>query len=164
MVAFSMMPVAFLALSKYYFSKLLLLVAVVAYVIYHPYASYSTFMNTLAINREIKYIQDFVEELDEQEILIAVQKPGPFTVLNVGSVNFHYLNNNLERVQQDFMNHLYKGVYVVQVMKFETRLPNQKSTLRPEYKLENLHEIQYTPFEYLRFSKVTGISNPTVKQ
>lgn len=157
MILLSLAPALYAACFRPALAKYIFPISVLMFVLYHPVASYGKFMQTLAVNREIRHIYDFIQEVDDQNILLVSQRPGPYTVLNIGSVNFHYLNKNFKTVANEFRTDLYKDIYVAQIIKFDTQLPAPGNTLREEYKLSKLEELQYTPFEFIRISKMTDI-------
>ncbi len=134
--------------------KALLLFSLVCFLAYHPIAVEGRFTNKLTLTRETKQCYQFLENLKEKNILIIANRPGLFTVLDYGVVNFSYANKYKNKVLRDYKRHNYVDIYVFQRISYDTGKPVREYSLDDDYNLEPLREIQVTAGRFLRISRV----------
>jgi hypothetical protein len=154
-VLFALAPVALRVLKPHLLSgTALLIISSVCFLFYHPIAVEDRFINTLTLNRRTDHCIDFIEKLNSRNILIIDPRPGQYTALGYGAVNFAYANENRNLILTEAQRHLYTGIIVFQQIKYDTEQPTEDTILNQDYKLNPLYEIQVTADEFLRISEV----------
>ncbi len=151
----ALMPVAF----RYFFPTLLterklFTIAVVSFSLYHPVATQGRFTNALTIIRETEDLYAFLDQVNDQKILIIVDRPGQYTVANTGAVGFGLANANKDGIISDLNRGLYNSIYVFQKFSYETGKPLPDQALDPKFVLEPVKELQVTASDFIRISKV----------
>lgn len=141
---------------SFFGEKALLLVALISFFLCQPNAVEARFTNTLYLGREFLYELKFVGNPEENRYLMINDRPGQFTALGYGAVDFNYANSRANEVINGINRHLYLKAYVFQKINYSSRQPIPENTLDPQYPLRTLQEIQLTESEYLRISSVTG--------
>lgn len=133
---------------------LLLLLSLTAFAMYHPVAVEGKFINTLSLIREYKYTTQYVRDLELKDVLVITNRPGQFTALDYGSVNFDNANKNSKSILNELKRRLFQEIIVIQKMNYSNNQPDKEYELSEDYKLETQREIQNTATEYIRISKV----------
>ena len=155
LVFLASMPVIF----RYFFpeiltEKKLFAIAVVSFALYHPVATQGRFTNSLTIIRETEDIYKFINQLNDQKIMIIAERPGQFTVANYGALGFGYANANKSSLINDLSRGLFSDIWVFQKFSFETGKPLKDQELASEFILEPVQDIMVTATEFVRISKV----------
>jgi len=132
-----------------------LIFSMVCFLFYHPIAVEGRFINTLTLNRRTEHCIDFLSKLDDRNILIIAARPGQYTALGYGAVNFAYANKNRKLLLNQLSRHLFSKIIVFQQILYENNKSTPDTTLHPDYGLHHLHEIQVTADSFLRISQVT---------
>ena len=94
----------------------------------------------------------------DKNILIISQRPGQFTALGYGAVNFSYANKHHKLVLREAERNLFSKIFVFQEIEYETKKPTKNTALHPDFKLDTLYEIQITATEFLRVSEMEILS------
>lgn len=132
--------------------KYVLLFAIACFLFYHPIAIHGKFTNQLILNRQTKYCIDFLSSYPDRKILLINARPGQYTVLGYGAVDFNYANNN-PSIMNLVRIHLYSDIIVFQEIEYRTQKPTNDTALAG-YKLATLREEMITGGIFLRISKV----------
>jgi len=140
--------------------RVLLLLAVISFLYYHPIAVEGRIINTLTLNRQTNHCIDFIKKLDDKNILIVSSRPGQYVALGCGAVDFAYANKNKASLLNEAQRHLYSKIIVFQEILYQTGNPSGDTALDPAYNLKPLHEIQFTAEAFLRISEVTLAAEP----
>ncbi len=132
-----------------------LVFSIVIFLLYHPIAIENSFMNSLILNRDTKFCMDFLNSLKRRNLLVISDRPGQYTSLNFGAVDFSYANQNTDSLLSDLRRNLYSSIFVFQLIRYDSRSPADPYHLNKAFHLNPLHEIQSTGSEFLRVSSVT---------
>ncbi len=152
----AMTPVIF----RYFFpqtlsEKKLFAIAAVSYLLYHPVSTEKRFTNTLTIIRETESLYQFLDEQKDRKILLIAERPGQYTVANIGAVGFNYANTNHDSLLRDLNRGLMNTIWVFQKHLYETGRPVLNQNLDSAFQLEPVRDIQVTAEEFIRISKVS---------
>lgn len=131
-----------------------LLSASALFLLYAPLAAENRFYNSLFLGREYRHQARFLEDLGDRHVLVIAERPGQFTVLERGAVDFHYARPNSAALLEELGRRLYGRIIVFQEIQYATGKPTASTALGPEYLLETLLERQNTAETFLRFSEV----------
>lgn len=134
--------------------KRLFAVAALSFALYHPIATEGRFTNALTIIRETDDLYRFVKKLDDPKILIIVDRPGQYTVANIGAVGFGYANAHQEQLLSDLKRGLMSDLWVFQKHSFQNGKPVADQILAPDFEMDAVKDIQITATEFVRISKV----------
>lgn len=132
----------------------LLITAVIFFLFYHPIAVEGRFINSLKGNRTAYHCIDFLSKIGDKNILVIAERPGQFTALGYGAINFSYANKNSEQILREATRHLFPKVVVFQEVEYGSNNPTKNTTLPTSYKLNTLYDIQITATEFLRISEI----------
>jgi hypothetical protein len=151
----ALIPVAF----RKFFPELLserklFAIAAVSFALYHPVATQGRFTNALTMVRETEDEYRFLNQIDDQKILIITDRPGQFTVINTGAVGFGFANANKTSLIADLNRGLVNQIWVFQKFSYDTGKPLPEQTLANEFNLIPVQEFQVTATEFIRISKV----------
>jgi hypothetical protein len=154
-IVFALGPVALKILKPNFLSgRILLLSAAACFLFYHPIAVEGRFINALSGNRRTKHSMDFLFLLKDRNILTISERPGQFTALGYGAINFSHANENRQQVLREAARHLYSKVIVFQEIEYESKKPTKDTALHTDFKLRPLYDIQVTATEFVRISEV----------
>jgi hypothetical protein len=131
-------------------SKILLLSAINFFFIYFPIAQENRFVNKLTIIRKTHWTYAYFDSLDTRNILVIVDRPGIYTIRQMGAMDFNQARAQLSTIKNDLKNHLFDTAYVVEDVEYK----NPKSRLSDIFKLESVFERQNTPESFVRISRV----------
>ncbi len=134
--------------------KKLFAIAALSFALYHPIATEGRFTNALTIVRETDDLYRFIKKLDDPKILLIVDRPGQYTVANVGAVGFGYANSHREQLLSDLKRGLMSDLWVFQKHSYQTGRPVADQILASEYEMDPVKDIQITATEYVRIAKV----------
>lgn len=134
-----------------------LVLGVALFFLYHPMAAEGRYPNTLILIRETNFNVQFLEKRNDPNILIVSDRPGQYTSMNYGAVDFGYANSKMAEVKNEFERHMFSDIIVLQKIKYSDMLPQSSNTLNAEYELETLAELQLTATEFQRISKVVSV-------
>lgn len=131
-----------------------LLSASALFLLYAPLAAENRFYNSLFLGREYRHQTRFLDDLGDRHVLVIAERPGQFTVLERGAVDFYYARANSAALLEELGRRLYGRIIVFQEIQYATGKPTASTELGPEYQLETLLERQNTAETFLRFSEV----------
>lgn len=132
----------------------LVLAATAVFLVYAPLAAENRFYNCLFQGREYRHERRFLKELGDNNILVIAERPGQFTVLDYGAVDFAYARANSKQLLNELSRHLYSKMIVFQEIEYLDGKPAGASALGPEYALVTLEERQNTSDSFIRISEV----------
>jgi len=132
----------------------LLITAVVFFLFYHPIAIEGRFLNSLKGNRTTYHCIDFLSKIGDKNVLVIAERPGQFTALGYGAINFSYANKNSEQILKEAARHLFSKIVVFQEIEYTNNNPIKKMALPAGYRLDTLYDIQITATEFLRISEM----------
>ena len=151
----AMIPVAF---RKFFpemlTEKKLFAVAALSFALYHPVATEGRFTNALTIVRETEDLYRFLKKLDDPKILLIVDRPGQYTVANIGAVGFAYANAHKDQLLSDLKRGLMSDLWVFQKHNYQTGKPAVDQILSPDFEVEPVRDFQITPTDFVRIGKV----------
>jgi hypothetical protein len=154
-IAFALGPVALRIFKPNLLSgPTLLIISAVCFLYYHPIAVEGRFINTLTLNRTTEHCIDFISKLNDKNILVISTRPGQYTAMGYGAIDFNYANQNKELILYEDSRHLFSKILVFQEIEYESGKPTQDTFLDPYCKLDTLYEIQTTATIFLRISEV----------
>jgi hypothetical protein len=130
------------------------LVAALAFVLYHPQSVEDRYCNTQILARQYRDVMSLLKKQKDPNILVIAERPGLFTVHDVGSVNFVYANQHKEELLLQLGRHLFKDIFVVQDIRYDTMQPSAETALDPGIWLEPLMEKENTAEDFTRVSRV----------
>jgi len=133
---------------------LALVLALTAFAIYHPIAVEDRLTNNLMIIREYRYVDDFLKKNADKNTLIVCGRPGQLIVSNYGAISYSTANDQADTILQQFKNHLFSKIYVVQSIAYATNTPFGDNIVDPRYSLEIVSEQQSTGVYFFRISRV----------
>jgi hypothetical protein len=161
----ALVPVSFrLFFPQLLTEKKLLVIAVASFLIYHPVSSQGRFTQSLTIIRETENLYDFLKKQNDQKILVIAERPGQYTVANIGAVGFGYANAKHSLLLHDLNRGLMNEIWVFQKHLYETGRPVMNQILDLSFQLETVQDIQVTAEEFIRISKVVHPFYPVQPQ
>jgi len=128
--------------------------ALAAFAYYHPVAMEDNLCSTLVINREYRYVNEFLERHAQEDSLIIWGTPGQLIVSNRGAISYQTANNDVDNVLQQIKNHLYSNVFVIQAIYYNTKQPFPDNVLDARYQLQTLEERQISGKYFYRISRI----------
>lgn len=132
-----------------------LVFACAAFLIYHPIAVQNRFINILTLNRETRHQMEFLERQPSKNILVVSDRPGQYSSLGYGAVDFPHLARNLGGFMNEFRRRLFQEIFVFQKVDTGTGKPFEMHVLdENQVKLETLYEAQIDSTIILRVSRV----------
>lgn len=134
--------------------KILLVISIMCFLYYHPIAVQGRFINSLILNRTTDHCMNFLSGINDKNILIISDRPGQFTAIGYGAVNFSYANKNNVQTLNEAMRHLFSRIIVFQKIQYKDKKSVPGAALHSDYKLNTLYEIQISAAEFLRISEV----------
>jgi 4-amino-4-deoxy-L-arabinose transferase-like glycosyltransferase len=129
------------------------LAAVAIFAIYLPVASEYRILNELTLTREAATCWRFFESLHETRIMIIDERPGLFTVMNYGSVDFETAKND-PSILEGLTRKLYYDIYLVQQIDLTTNEPLPQYRIWPERPVQPMIEFQNDANATVRISRL----------
>ncbi len=128
-------------------------IAVVLFVVYLPVASEYRILNELTLTREAATTWRFFESLHEKRILIVVDRPGLYTIMEYGAVDFETAKQD-SSLLDGLSRRLYYDIYLVQQIDLTTRKPLAQHEIWPERGRQALLEFQNDANATVRISRL----------
>lgn len=139
--------------------KLLCALGFASFFLYHPIAVEGRFPNSLILIRETNFNYEFLQRLNQNDVLVITDRPGQYTALNYGAVDFGYANGAVKELQMELDRRLFSEIIVMQKISYDTKKPVDSNGLSDLFKLEVLEERQLTATEFQRVSRVVRTPN-----
>lgn len=130
-----------------------MLVAAGLFAIYLPVASEYRILNELTLTREAATTWRFFESLHEHRILIVTDRPGLYTVMNYGAVDFELAKQD-PSLLEGHARHLFYDIYLVQQIDLTTKKPLPQFEIWPERARQPLIEFQNDANATVRISRL----------
>jgi hypothetical protein len=128
-------------------------VCAVLFAMYLPVASQYRLLNELTLTREAETTWRFFESLHEKRILIVAERPGLFTVMNYGSVNFEEAKAD-PSVLEALSRRLFYDIYLVQQIDLGANKPMPQYEIWPERAKQTMIEFQNDANATVRISRL----------
>ena len=91
-------------------SRLRFVFAVLSVLVFLPTAVSDRFLNKLIINRDVQWMNAFVQKYDPKRILIIYERPVQFTALGYGSLDLPTAHKEFDSLQTDLTHGLYDHI------------------------------------------------------
>ncbi len=129
------------------------LVAAAILAIYVPVASEFRILNELTLTREAASTWRFFESLHEKRIMIVVDRPGLYTIMEYGATDFDNARQDAGLLEA-WSRHLFYDMYVVQQIDLSTRKPMPQFEIWPDRPKQTMLEFQNDANATVRISKL----------
>jgi hypothetical protein len=130
-----------------------ILLAVALFAVYLPVASEYRILNELTLTREAATTWRFFEGLHENRILIVTDRPGLYTVMNYGAVDFDAAKND-PALLEAHDRHLFFDTYLVQQIDLTTKKVMPQFEIWPNRAREPMIEFQNDANTTVRISRL----------
>jgi hypothetical protein len=148
-------PVALRALGlKWWGDRRLLVMALMSFLFHHSISVHGWYTQVQNLIRETDYGYAFIEKLPHKNVLLIHSRPGQYTVLGIGAVDFGWANVNKDSILLELDRKLYEEVYVFQRITYDPNTMGVPDPLDPAFQLETLRELQTSASETVRISRV----------
>lgn len=152
-IACALLPVSLFKLLKPEHQQPMLAGAVLLFLAHHPIAMHDELTKRLTSGRIVQSIHDFVALQPDKRFLMVSSHPGRHTVLDIGSVNFGYVQKRIGNIKRSLESGLYREVFVAQRMNQKDHKPINSDKLTG-LKLEPVVKNKYKATLYLQISRV----------
>jgi hypothetical protein len=129
------------------------LIAAAIFAVYLPVASEFRILNELTLTREAATTWRFFESLHENRILIVTDRPGLYTIMNYGALDFDNAKNDGSLLDAH-ARHLFYDIYLVQQIDLTTKKPLQQFEIWPERARTPMIEFQNDANATIRISRL----------
>ena len=123
------------------------------FTMYLPVASQYRLLNELTLTREAATTWRFFESLHEKRILVVSDRPGLYTVMDYGAIDFDSARQD-PSLLEGLARHLYYDVYLVQQIDLSTGKPFPQFEIWPERTKQTMLEFQNDANATVRISRV----------
>ena len=123
------------------------------FAMYGSVASQCRLLNELTLTREADTTWRFFESLHEKRILIIAERPGLFTVMDYGALDFEAAKQD-PSVLDDLARHLFYDIYLVQPINLSTNKPFPELDIWPERARTPMLEFLNDPDATVRISRL----------
>lgn len=123
-------------------------------VVHHPVTLQDRFTASQTLWRESRIEWQFLAQRADPNVLVIAARPGQFTVMNYGAVDFGHARNNTAALLNELRRNLYSDIIVFQRISYESGAPVGPDTLGPGFALQPLKELQSSAGSYIRISRV----------
>jgi hypothetical protein len=128
-------------------------ICVAIFATYLPVASQGRLIKELMLAREASETWRFFENLHEKRILIVCERPGLFTVMNYGAVDFGQARQD-PSLLEGLSHHLYYDIYLVQQVDLATNQPRPEQEVWPDTARVTMLEFQNDVNGTVRISRL----------
>jgi hypothetical protein len=144
---------ALVQLLKRFRPFLTVLVSAALFAIYLPVASEYRILNELTLTREAATTWRFFESLHEKRILIIVDRPGLYTVMEYGALDYDSAKQD-GALLDAWARHLFYDIYLVQQIDLTTHKPMPQFEIWPDRPRQALVEFQNDANATVRISRL----------
>jgi hypothetical protein len=130
-----------------------MIVGVAILSIYVPVASEYRFLNELTLTREAATTWRFFESLHEKRILIVCDRPGLYTIMNYGAIDFESAKQDATLLES-LSRHLFYDIYLVQQIDLTNNAPLPQQNIWPDRPREPMLEFQNDANATIRISRL----------
>jgi hypothetical protein len=128
-------------------------IATALFCIYLPVASEFRILNELTLTREAATTWRFFESLHEKRILIVVDRPGLYTIMEYGALDFESARQD-KTLLDALSRRLFYDIYLVQQIDLSTNRPTPPHEIWPERARETMIEFQNDANATVRVSRL----------
>lgn len=128
-------------------------VCVALFAMYLPAAAHGRLINELMLTREASETWRFFASLHEKRILIVCERPGLFTVMNYGAVDFAQARQD-PSLLEGLSRRLFYDIYLVQQVDLATKRPRPTHEVWPERERVTMLEFQNDVNGTVRISRL----------
>jgi hypothetical protein len=121
--------------------------------VYLPVASQYRMLNELTLTREAATTWRFFESLHEERILIVCDRPGLYTVMNYGAVDFEAARQD-PTLLDSLSRRLFYDIYLIQQIDLTSKAPLPQYEIWPERPRQTLLEFQNDANATVRISRL----------
>jgi hypothetical protein len=129
------------------------MVCVALFAMYLPAAAQGRLINELTLTREASEVWRFFGALHEKRILIVCERPGLFTVMNYGAVDFAQARID-PGLLEGLSRHLFYDIYLVQQVDLATNQPRPEQEVWPDHARAAMLEFQNDANGTVRISRL----------
>jgi Dolichyl-phosphate-mannose-protein mannosyltransferase len=129
------------------------IIAMAIFAIYLPIASEYRILNELTLTREAATTWRFFESLHEPRILIVCDRPGLYTIMNYGAMDFDGAKQD-PGLLDAFSRHLFFDIYLVQQIDLTANAPIPPHQIWPERARQPMVEFQNDANATVRISRL----------
>lgn len=129
------------------------MVCVAIFATYLPVASQGRLIKELMLAREASEVWRFFDDLHEKRILIVCERPGLFSVMNYGAVDFAQARQD-PSLLEGLSRHLYYDIYLVQQVDLATKQPRPEQDVWPGVPRVTMLEFQNDVNGTVRISRL----------
>ena len=129
------------------------LAATAIFCVYLPPASEYRILNELTLTREAATTWRYFESLHEKRILIITDRPGLYTIMEYGALDFETAKQD-SSLLEGLARHLFYDIYVVQQINLGNHQPMPQFQIWPERQLQTMLEFQNDANASVRISRV----------
>jgi hypothetical protein len=123
------------------------------FAMYLPVAAQYRLLNELTLTREAETTWRYFESLHEKRIFIVTERPGLFTVMNYGSIDFEEAKRD-PGVLDALSRRLFYDIYLVQQIDLRTNNPMPQYEIWPERAKQTMLEFQNDANATVRISRL----------
>jgi hypothetical protein len=69
-------------------------------------------------------------------------------------VDFNYANKNKKQLLHEFKRHLFRDIFAIQEIEYDSEKPTKATALDDEFHLESVFQLQNTPVSFIRISRI----------
>jgi hypothetical protein len=118
-----------------------------------PVAAQNRLIKELTITREASECWRFFASLHEKRILVVAERPGLFTVMDYGAVDFESARQD-PSLLEGLSRHLFYDIYLVQQIDLGTKKPMPQYEVWPERPKQTMLEFQNDANATVRISRL----------
>ncbi len=138
--------------------RVLLVVSIALFLIYHPVAIGNELLKTLTLPRAAVHQYEFLSHRSHPEnLLVIADRPGQLSAADYGAIGIQYANKHVTQLGSDLTRSLYSEVVVFQDCDYATDGPVENQALDARFTLETLERVQTDGGRYLRISRVLSV-------
>jgi hypothetical protein len=127
------------------------------FLLYLPVVARAEHASSLVLPRETRLAYEYFQKNASRRSIVITDRPGQYTVLDMGGVSFDYARNKSKILRDDLQRHLVERVYALQRVKYAGDQPTDDTKLPDGFTTSTLAEWQITPDYRFRIAEVTNI-------
>lgn len=124
------------------------------FLMYYPISIEDRFFNSQNSLKQFVFMDNFVNQYADKNILVISDRPIYTSIRNVGSMGFSQAKKSEKKIIHELSRKLYKDVFVVQSIEYKTGLPKAGHEFLDGSQLEPVTALQVSSSYYLRISKL----------
>ena len=133
----------------------LLVLAVTAFLLYHPVATGHRFMDDALIGPIHTEIRDFLDSSGGRDCLLVTAYPGHYAAMRYGAVGFDFARTNLDALKRALGTHRFSGIVFAREIKYPGQGFSGRLAWVPEaFALESAKTVRIWKDHYLELLRV----------